>query len=55
MQPLPLNFELDHWDWLVDHESQLRDHESCTENLFSVLDTISCTNVISTIEETDDV
>lgn len=49
--PLPLNFESDHWDWLTDHESQLKEHESSSQDLVSVLDIISCTNTINDVEE----
>lgn len=47
----PLNLELDHWDWLTDHESQLKEHESSSQDLVSVLDIISCTNTINDVEE----
>ena len=47
----PLNFESEHWDWLVNHESQLVEHESSSQDLVSVLDIISCTNTINDVEE----
>jgi len=42
--PLPLNFESDHWDWLVDHEAQLADHGTHDVDLDSVLNNISSAN-----------
>lgn len=51
--PLPLNFESDHWDWLVDHEAQLVEHGTHNVDLNSVLDIISTANDITeTLEGT---
>lgn len=51
--PLPLNFESDHWDWLVDHEAQLVEHSTHNVDLNSVLDIISTANDITeTLEGT---
>jgi hypothetical protein len=43
----PLNFESEHWDWLVNHESQLVEHESSSQDFFAVLDNISAANDIN--------
>jgi len=50
--PLPLNFESDHWDWLVDHESQLAEHGTHDVDLISALNYISPANTTTTLEET---
>ncbi len=47
LNPLPLNFESEHWDWLVNHESQIVDHESSSQDFFAVLDNISSANDIN--------
>lgn len=41
---LPLNFESEHWDWLVDHEAQLVELGTHDVDLDSVLQTISPAN-----------
>ena len=46
--PLPLNFESDHWDWLVDHEAQLVEHGTHDVDLDSVLNYISPANTTTT-------
>ena len=51
LNPLPLNFESEHWDWLVDHESQLVEHGTHDVDLDSVLNIISPAN-INNLEET---
>ena len=47
-KPLPLNFESDHWDWLVDHEAQLLEHGTHDVDPDSVLNFISHANTSST-------
>lgn len=54
LNPLPLNFESDHWDWLVDHEAQLVDHGTHDVDLASVLHNISSTNTDLTEENYND-
>lgn len=43
----PLNLNTVHWDWLVDHEHQLSDHESSDVDLESTLDDISRANALA--------
>ena len=51
LNPLPLNFESDHWDWLVDHEAQLVELGTNDVDLDSVLNIISPANT-NNLEET---
>jgi len=43
----PLNLNTVHWDWLVDHEHQLSDHESSDVDLESTLEDISRANALA--------
>ncbi len=47
---LPLNFESDHWDWLVDHEAQLLEHGTHDVDPDSVLNFISHANTSTNLE-----
>ena len=49
--PLPLNFESDHWDWLVDHEAQLVDHGTHDVDLDSVLNFIPANTTTTDLED----
>jgi len=51
---LPLNFESEHWDWLVDHEAQLVELGTHDVDLDSVLQTISPANTINLEEYNND-
>lgn len=42
-----LNLNTAHWDWLVDHEHQMTEHESSDVDLESTLEDISRANELA--------
>jgi hypothetical protein len=45
----PLNLNNTHWDWLIDHEQRLMDHESLDVDLDSAFDDISAANELAAL------
>jgi hypothetical protein len=51
MNRQPLNLNTAHWDWLVDHEHQISEHESSDMDIDSMYDDISRANDLARLIE----